>query len=310
MKLATSVSIAALLSQSASSFQPTTVPRSTLKLHSLIDQAYDVPSISNTYSRAGSEVAEIVAAKAPKVAEVAKASAGVAPVVSNSQSTIETSAKVAQASAKVAEASTKIAADATAQISSAVDEFAKSSKVTEVSTKIATDASAQVSSAVDEFVKAANDIAPAAKATLSETASAFKPLVSPLSQYHFPRVEANLDTLQPGKVRPLIGYIQEALLQNGGFSAGDYGTSLEEAKSKVDLLISNTYALFGKEAPASFQGMSNLPEGSAGWIAAGAISLIALGQRNAGLAEAKEAMGTMVQKEASAVSEIADELVG
>lgn len=271
MKFATSVSIAALLSQSAVSFQPTTVPRRSLELNSLIDQAYDVPSIAGTYARAGSKVAEVAAAKAPEV---------VAPVISSTPSAVETSAKVAEASAKLAEASTKIAADATEQ----------------------------VSSAVDEFVKAANELAPAAKTTLAETASAFKPMVSPLTQYHFPRVEAHLEPLEPGKVRPLFEYIQEALLQTRSVSV-DYGTSLEEAKSKLNLMISNTYAMFGKDAPSNLPELTNLPEGSAGWIAAATVSLVALGQRNAGLAEAKEAMGSMVQKEASAVSEIAEELV-
>mmetsp|Transcript_3122 Transcript_3122/g.7327 ORF Transcript_3122/g.7327 Transcript_3122/m.7327 type:complete len:508 (+) Transcript_3122:70-1593(+) len=270
MKLAASFSIAVLLSQNASAFQPTSVPRRPFELNSLIDQAYDVPSISDTYTRAGSKVAEVAASKASAVA------------ASTAQSTVEASAKVAQASVKVAEASTKVA---------------------EASTKVAAEATVQVHSAVDEFVKAANDITPMAKTTVTATVDAFKPLVSPLTQYHFPRVEAHLQPLEPGKARPLFEYIQDMLLQNGGGSVG--ALSLEDSKSKLNLLISNTYNLFGKDATAN---LPALPAGSIGWIATAAVTLIALGQRNAGLAEAKEAMGTMVQKEASAVSEIADEL--
>lgn len=272
MKLATRVSIALLLGQSASAFQPTTVPRRSVELNSLIDQAYDVPSISDTYARAGSKVAEVAASKAAVVAT--KASAVTA---STAQSTAEASAKVAEASAKVAQASTEVASKATAQ----------------------------AFSAVDEFVKAANDITPAAKTTIAATTNSFNHAISPLSQYHFPRAEAHLNTLEPGKVRPLFEYLQEALMQNGGLSLD--GLSLEDSKTKLNLLISNTYALFGNKDAVD---LPNLPEGSVGWIATAAISLVALGQRNAGVTEAKEAMGTMVQKEASAVSEIAEELVG
>ncbi|CAJ1940316.1 unnamed protein product [Cylindrotheca closterium] len=266
MKLSPSVSIAVLLSQSTSAFQPTTVPRRSFELNSLIDQAYDVPSISDTYSRAGFKVADVAATKASVVA------------ASSAQSSAEASAKVAEASVKVAEASTKAAAEATTQ----------------------------VSSAVDEFVKATNDITPMTKTTVATTIDAFKPVVSPLAQNHFPRVEAHLEPLEPGKARPLFEYLQEALLQNGGISLG--GLSLEDSKSKLNLLISNTYAMFGQNAPSNLPELSNLPEGSAGWIATATVSLIALGQRNAGLADAKEAMGTIVQKEASAMTEIADEL--
>lgn len=281
------VATAALLVQCAAAFKPSQVPRKSVELNSLIDEAYDVPSISQSYSRSTAEAAT-------KASGIAKGIPNAAEKLGKGMPKYDVSEAATKAQAATTEASAKVS-EATAQVSSAVDE---------ATTKVS-EASAQVSSAVDEFVKAASENFPAAKTTVSTGLAGFKPMLSPLDPSNFPKI-APAPPLEPGKSRTLIGYFREKV-EDGSLSlkAPDADT-VTNAKTKFALMVSNTYELFGKDAP---QSIPTLPEGSAGWIATAVVSLVALGQRNAGVAEAKAAMGDMVQKEASAVSEIAKQLV-
>jgi methyl-accepting chemotaxis protein len=268
MQLILRVASAVLLVQSVVAFKPAQVPRKIVQLNSLIDEAYDVPSIAQSYSRAAAEVAT-------KVSDVAK---GI-PKVAKGMPEYDVSEVASKAQ----------------------------SATTEASAKVFSEASAQVSSAVDEFVKAANQNFPAVKSTVSTglNSAFFKPLLSPLDPSNFPKISP-VHPLEAGKAHTLIDYFREKV-EDGSFSmkVPDAGT-MSDAKSKFALMVSNTYELFGQNAP---QTIPALPDGSAGWIATAVVSVVAIGQRNAGVAEAKAAMGDMVKKEASAVSEIAEQLV-
>jgi hypothetical protein len=102
---------------------------------------------------------------------------------------------------------------------------------------------------------------------------------------------------------------------------------LANAREKIEMMIDNTFSLFGQAKPAvklpqiSFDGV-NLEgiqaatassigpfQGQAGWIAAGFALLVAANQRNVGISEARREMEVLIKKEAEAVKELADDLV-
>eukprot|EP00980_Cylindrotheca_fusiformis_P011913 scaffold2830_cov131-Cylindrotheca_fusiformis.AAC.34 len=305
MHLVLRATTAFLLFQSAAAFQPPHVPRRTVELSSLLDEAYDVPSISQSYSRAASEAvskASIMAKGVPKATE--KVAIGL-PKYDVPEAASRAEAANMDASSKMLEAN--------AQVSSAVDEASSkvsdvgvqaSSVVDEASARVS-GASAQVTSAVDEFVKAAGHNFPPVK-NVPTGLPGFKSFTSPLDPSNFPKIPP-AQPLEPGKARSLIGYVREKI-EDGSFSVKvPDAATMSDAKSKFALMVSNTYQLMGKEAP---ENIPALPDGSAGWIATAVVALVALGQRNAGAADAKAAMGDMVKKEALAVSEIAEQLVG
>jgi len=308
---------AVLLLQTASyhSFQisPSPPHRRSVQLNSLLDDAYDLPSIAGTYSRSAEgasvavkQVAEVAIKEAPKVAKVAAKVKGipkpqVAEVAASVQTaTTEASKVAASVQTATTEASTKAAASLQAVTTEA------STKVAASLQTVTTEASKQASSAVDEFVRAANENLPAVKTTVSAGISTgvngFQHMTSPLANHVF----TPSTPLEPGKTRPMADYFADAFKNAGSWSVEvPSGESVADTKSKFALMVSNTYALLGLDSPST---VPAIPDNAAGWIAAAFATAIALNQRSSGIADAQVAMGDMVQKEAAAVSEIADQL--
>jgi hypothetical protein len=265
-------------------FKPTPLPnRRSVQLNSLLDEAYDVPSIAGTYSRSSSTAPTSSQAAVKKIAEVTSATSEAA-----ARKVTQATEAAVQEIPKVKE----VAESTVATVSSATEEASK-----------------QVSSVVDEFVRAANENLPAVKSSVTASFSSglegFQPLISPLT----PREYVPSQPLEPGKVRDMYGFIRESL-ENGGLTLPT-GENMADAKNKIGLLVSNSYQLIGKEAPQTIPDISipDISDTTYGWIAAAFAAAIALNQRSAGVEDAKVAMGDMVQKEAAAVSEIAEQLV-
>jgi len=326
MQLVSRVVISALLVQTTVvSFQPSQVPRkSVVPLNSLLDEAYDVPSIAAQYSKSGAAASDV--AKAAKV--VNKVSKTTVPSYDTSVGTVTTPA----------------ATDGAAAVKvSAVDEFLNAARETlpDVQESVTTGLSAAQDS-VTTGLSAARDNLPAVKSAVSTGFQNFKPMSSPL-KVTVPEIPPPTQ-LEPGKVRSLAGYFRESVtsaksirtpdaedLANAKAQIGSMvdtakeltdqltdqvasgslsvSPDLAEVKSKLALMVSNAYGMFGKDVPLSIQNMPAIDESQAGWITAGFVTLIALGKGNARASKAQETMGSLVQKEAAAVSEIAEQLV-
>lgn len=127
--------------------------------------------------------------------------------------------------------------------------------------------------------------------------------------------------LAEGKVPTLAGYIQRKVVHAPLPHDAAAGESIANMKAKFALLVANTYALLGKEAPdmsafsltvpeiqkLSLQG--DVPDGSIGWAFAAVAILVAAGQRRAGIADARLSMDDFVSKESLAVKELAEQMV-
>jgi hypothetical protein len=121
--------------------------------------------------------------------------------------------------------------------------------------------------------------------------------------------------LPVGKTPTLGEYFAQRVA--GGLEGHVYdGTqsTLTDVKEKIGLLFSNTYVLFGGKGSASsvsphIPSLGELPEGAAGWSVAAFALVLAAGQRNAGVSDVRSQMESMVEKEAMAVSELAEHVV-
>lgn len=342
MKLVLSVATLALLVHNAATFLTSSNScRKSLPLNSLLDEAYDVPSIAEKYSKSGGKAAGEIAKAAKAAKNIPKTEA-----IPSYDTSVGDAATVSSPPPAVPP-----------EVPAATD---------------------SVASKVDDFLNAANEIKeslPDVKETVATGVKSFKPLSSPL-KVTVPEIPP-ATTLEPGKVRSMAGYFREeiesgkftlkpsadslaeskekvnALVDNAKnlkeqLAAGNYDSLkpkpeafadvqakidilvdnaknlkekiaainvdmpdsqfLVDAKTKITLLISNVYELFGKEPPQNLV-LPDIPENSIGWIAAGFAAIFALTQRNAGVKKAKAEMGEIVEKEAAAASEIAVQLV-
>ena len=144
-------------------------------------------------------------------------------------------------------------------------------------------------------------------------------------------VATEFSPLPEGKAPPLGEYFARLVAgQAGGVTGLDTEVNMAEAKEKTALLVGNIYDLLGLEnAPDSsalfsgnlpieipqqlpdlgLPGLDQITPGAAGWAVAAFALFVAVGQRRAGLSAARDQMEQIVQKEASAVSELTEQVV-
>ena len=144
-------------------------------------------------------------------------------------------------------------------------------------------------------------------------------------------VATEFSPLPEGKAPTLGEYFARLVAgQAGGVTGLDTEVNMAEAKEKTALLVGNIYDLLGLEnAPDSsalfsgnlpieipqqlpdlgLPGLDQIPPGAAGWAVAAFALFVAVGQRRAGVSAARDQMEQIVQKEASAVSELTEQVV-
>jgi len=144
-------------------------------------------------------------------------------------------------------------------------------------------------------------------------------------------VATEFSPLPEGKAPTLGEYFARLVAgQAGGVTGLDTEVgNMAEAKEKATLLVGNIYDLLGLEnAPDSsalfsgnipieipqqlpdlgLPGLDEIPPGAAGWTIAAFALFVAVGQRRAGISAARDQMEQLVQKEASAVSELTEQV--
>jgi hypothetical protein len=179
---------------------------------------------------------------------------------------------------------------------------------------------------VNDFLKSAQDYKLAAKAAAAQPRDV--PTLGDLLQRNFgsgSSIKATITEFSPtagGKAPSLAGFLKSGVGSNGEASVYDESqiSALANAKAKIAMMVSNTYHLFGSKGPSTGGSSSSsittpieIPEGAVGVGLVGIALLLAAGAKksrnSAATADATKVLTGMVEKEASAVSELAEAVV-
>jgi hypothetical protein len=177
---------------------------------------------------------------------------------------------------------------------------------------------------VNDFLKSAQDYKAAAKAAASQPRDV--PTLGDLLQRNFgsgSSIKATVTEFSPtagGKAPSLAGFLKNGVGPNGEAPVYDESqvSALANAKAKIAMMVSNTYHLLGGPSTGGSSSSSittpiEIPEGAVGVGLVGIALLVAAGAKKSGnsaaTADATKVLTGMVEKEASAVSELAEAVV-
>jgi hypothetical protein len=172
---------------------------------------------------------------------------------------------------------------------------------------------------VDDFLKTAEKGYQARSALVVES-SPTTDQVPTLSNYikngfnSHPSVAHAGDIPEAGKVKPLANYVTD-LAHGAPVYDETHVSAMVNAKTKIALMASNTYNMFGHLGSPSDVNMPNLniptdlPEGAAGWTIAAVAVVLAAGKRSSGESEAQQHFEEFAKKESLAVKELAEQVV-
>lgn len=176
---------------------------------------------------------------------------------------------------------------------------------------------------VNDFLKTAQDYKAAAKAAAAQPRDL--PTLGDLLQRSGSSIKATVTEFSPtagGKAPSLAGFLKNGVGPNGEALVYDESqiSAFANAKAKIAMMVSNTYHLFGSNGPSTGESSSSsittpieIPESAVGVGLVGIALLLAAGAKKSGnaaaTADATKVLTSMVEKEASAVSELAEAVV-